>query len=257
MALASRLRGVPRLEAAVLALVVLGVLAALVWASLFMPKTKTAEEACLRYVPPGTPVDIPRCPGSFGVYENTLRFLREEYGLPSEPYVVDSFCRIVEAFSGVPACAQGPAALREALQGFEVDVAILGGRNAVFVAIYGESRSTSGDRIYVFLYDGARAGGTFELLCTGETLRLYQPTTFIGGPLKMKDIETGPLELPFSGVVEDRSDFAEERLQLVFHPNKGSQLAAAATAVFEPPWSCRLEARDWGATFEFPVEGGP
>ncbi len=250
-------RGVPRFEAAVLALIVLGVLAALVWATLFGPKTLTAEEACLRYVPPGTPVELPRCPGSFGVYENTLRFMREEYGVPGDPYVVDSFCRIVEALSGVPACAQGPAALQEALQGFQVEASIIGGTDSVFVALHGESRGSSGDRIYLFLYDGRRAGGTFELLCTGEMLRLYQPTTFIGGPLRMKDIDTGLLELPFFGVVQDRSNFGEERLHLVFHPQKGSPLAAAATAVFEPPWHCRLEAKDWGVTYEFPVEMKP
>jgi len=246
--------GLPRLEAAILALVVFGVLAAMVLAALYGPKTLTAEEMCLRYVPPGTPVEVPRCPGSFGVYENTLWFMEEEYGVPGDPFLVDSFCRVVEALSGLPACAQGPAALQEALAGYTVESVVdeAGGYLRALVYLYGESRGSSGDRVYVLLYDGSRGGGTFELYCTSEMLRLYQPTTFIGGPLKMKDVDTGELVLPFFGVVEDKSDFAVEKLHLVFHPQEGSPIAAAATAVMEPPWSCRLTAHDWGVTYEFP-----
>lgn len=231
------LPGASRLEWAVFAGAILFLAAALVWAILFGPRTFTAEEACLRYVPPGTPEDLPRCPGSLSVYESTLQEALEPLIGSRDPLVVDAFCRVLELVSGSPVCAQGPGAVLGALEGFTVEVREVGG--GVLVSMVGPA-PYPGSRILLVLVDPAGARGAAALECEGEYLRSYRPGGYIGGPLPV-----GEGYIPFFGVVEDGSSYDDDVVRLLFKPQDGSPVAAFADIVYDGAWEC-IVAYDGG-----------
>lgn len=224
--------GASRLEWAVFAGVIVFLAAALIWATFFGPKTFTAEEACLRYVPPGTPEDLPRCPGSLGVYESTLQEAVEPLIGSRDPLAVDAFCRVLELVAGSPVCAQGPGAVLGALEEFSVEVRKVGG--GVLISMVGPA-PYPGDRILLILVDPEGARGDATLQCEGEYLRSYKPGVYIGGPLPVDGIS-----IPFFGVIEDGSSYDADVVRLVFKPQDGSPVAAFSDIVYDGAWECMV-----------------